>query len=38
MYKISRNRLHKNDTYIDIYDPVFETLQKIELHTPQSLI
>lgn len=27
IHKISENRLHMNDAYIDIYNPVFETLQ-----------
>jgi hypothetical protein len=25
IYKISKNRLHMNDAYIDIYNPIFET-------------
>jgi hypothetical protein len=29
IYKISINRLHINDTYIDVYGPIFETLQEL---------
>jgi hypothetical protein len=25
IYKISKHRLHKNDTYIDTHNPIFET-------------
>jgi hypothetical protein len=27
IYKISKNRVHMNDKHIDIYNPIFETLQ-----------
>jgi hypothetical protein len=27
--KISNNRPHMNDAYVDIYNPVFETLQEL---------
>jgi hypothetical protein len=26
IYKISKNRLHMNDAYIDVYNRIFETL------------
>jgi hypothetical protein len=29
IYKVGRNRLDMNDTYIDVYNPVFETLQEL---------
>jgi hypothetical protein len=29
IYKISKNGLHMNDAYIDIYNPIFETLQEL---------
>jgi hypothetical protein len=29
IYKISKNKLHMNDTYIDIYNPIFATLQEV---------
>jgi hypothetical protein len=28
-YKISKNRSHMNDAYIDVYNPIFETLQDL---------
>jgi hypothetical protein len=37
-YKISKDRLHMNDIYIDTYNPIFETLNQIAAHTPQSPI
>jgi hypothetical protein len=29
VYKISKNKVHMYDTYIDIYNPIFETLQEL---------
>jgi hypothetical protein len=29
IYKLSREGLHMNDTYIDIHSPIFETLQEL---------
>jgi hypothetical protein len=29
IHKISKNILHMNDTYIDTYNPIFETLQEV---------
>jgi hypothetical protein len=29
VYKISKARLHMNDTYIDIYDPIFKVIQEL---------
>jgi hypothetical protein len=29
MYKVSKNRLHMNDTYIGVCNPIFETLQEL---------
>jgi hypothetical protein len=26
---MSKNRLHKNDTYIDVYNTIFEVLQEL---------
>jgi hypothetical protein len=26
IYKVNRNRLHINDTHIDVYNPIFEKL------------
>jgi hypothetical protein len=34
MYKISKNKQHMNETYIDIYNLIFETLY--ELNTSSS--
>jgi hypothetical protein len=28
-YKISKNKLHMNDTYIDMCNPIFETLREV---------
>jgi hypothetical protein len=28
IYKVSRNRLQMNDTHIDVYSPIFKTLQE----------
>jgi hypothetical protein len=28
IYKINKNRLHMTDTYIDVYNPIFEILQE----------
>jgi hypothetical protein len=33
IYKISRNKLHTNDTYTDTYNPIFEALHQIAAHT-----
>jgi hypothetical protein len=36
VYKISKNRLRMNDTYIDMYNPVLYTVQELnsrEQHT-----
>jgi hypothetical protein len=29
IYTIRKNRLHMNGIYIDIYNPIFETLQEL---------
>jgi hypothetical protein len=29
IYKLSREKLHMNDTYIDTYNPIFELLQEV---------
>jgi hypothetical protein len=29
IYKISRNNFHMNDTYIDTYNPIFQTLHEL---------
>jgi hypothetical protein len=29
MYRLSREKLHMNDTYIDTHNPIFETLQEL---------
>jgi hypothetical protein len=29
VYKIIKSRLHMNDAYIDVYNPIFETLQEL---------
>jgi hypothetical protein len=29
IYKISKDNLHMNDTYIDTYNPIFETLYEL---------
>jgi hypothetical protein len=29
-HKISKNKLHMNDTYIDTHNPIFEILQEID--------
>jgi hypothetical protein len=34
-YKISKDKLHMNDIYIDTYNPIYETLHQIAAHTPQ---
>jgi hypothetical protein len=37
IHKISKNKLHMNDTYIDTHNPIFKILQEIdtgEKHTP----
>jgi hypothetical protein len=28
-YKFSKNRLHMDDAYTDVYNPIFETLQEL---------
>jgi hypothetical protein len=38
MYEISKDRLHMNDTYIDTYNPIVETLHQIAAHMLQSPI
>jgi hypothetical protein len=30
IYRISKDNLHMNDTYIDIYNPIFETLHELD--------
>jgi hypothetical protein len=38
IYKLSREELHMNDTYIDTYNPIFEILQEVntrQQHTQQ---
>jgi hypothetical protein len=30
IYKLSRSRLHMNDTHIDTYNPIFEPLQVLD--------
>jgi hypothetical protein len=30
IYKISRNNIYKNDTYIDTYNPIFQKLHEIK--------
>jgi hypothetical protein len=29
IYKLSKNKLHMNDTHIDTHNPIFETLQEL---------
>jgi hypothetical protein len=29
IYKLSKNKLHMNDTHNDIHNPIFETLQEL---------
>jgi hypothetical protein len=29
IYEMSRNRLHMNDTYINIHNPIFEALPEL---------
>jgi hypothetical protein len=31
IYRTSKDNLHMNDTYIDIYNPIFETLSKFDI-------
>jgi hypothetical protein len=31
IHKISKSRLHMNDPYVDIYNPIFETLQELNI-------
>jgi hypothetical protein len=35
-YLIIKDGLHMNDTYINIYNPIFDTLHQTAAHTPQS--
>ena len=30
IYRLTRSRLHMNDAYVDIYNPIFETLQELD--------
>jgi hypothetical protein len=36
LYKISKDILHMNDTYIDTYNLILETLHQTAAHMPQS--
>jgi hypothetical protein len=38
IYKMSKDRFYMNDTYVDTYNPIFETLYQATAHMPQSPI
>jgi hypothetical protein len=43
IYRINEDNLHMNDTYIDIYNPILETLHELYIrqqhtHTPSHVI
>jgi hypothetical protein len=29
IYRISKDNLHMNDTYVDVHNPIFETLHEL---------
>jgi hypothetical protein len=31
IYKTSENRLHMNDAYVDVYNPIFEALDEVNI-------